>query len=484
MVLPAILLYLALATWRLRFPGLHYDEMFYVNGALGDIDGNFIFAKLGNLPVFLLPYIGALKAWIFFPIFKIFGVSVWSMRLPNILISAFGLCLYKKLAQALGGKQAAWMALFLLAVNASFVYATKMDFGPVVLEFVLQIAAVLAFWTGGALSLSIFLLLGIFNKMNFLGWIFGFGLSACVLYPEKRRVLAVPLALCLIYTVAWFILRGNEIGGEMADNPSLRLETLRVHALELIEGSSLYYPFLSRRSGIPIFPALWVLSALASVFWLWRKKMASREILFLVMMLLFATAASLSSVRARSYWHFFYILPWFYLLTTLLLTRIGRMGISVWVICFLFVLSGHRHFFKKQSEAPQDVLLMSEAIYPLIEICKTESAGCVAGEWGMYSQLQAMIQEPKRIRQYPRTAGLEVGPLYVVYGVDLNLSSAPVFKAWGAFGKRTFFHEAEQAGYDLELAHTVKDRDVPVFELYRLIKPVKQPEPKRGRISD
>ncbi len=88
----------------------------------------------------------------------------------------------------------------------------------------------------------------------------------------------------------------------------------------------------------------------------------------------------------------------------------------------------------------------------------------------MYSQLQAFIQEPKHIRQYPRSASFEEGPLYVVYGLDRQFSANPGFKTWGNFGKRAFFYVAERGGYDLELVHTIMDHDVPAYELYRLKK--------------
>jgi hypothetical protein len=41
--------------------------------------------RLGPLPFFVSPYMGALKAWGYAPIFRLFGVSALTIRLPAIL---------------------------------------------------------------------------------------------------------------------------------------------------------------------------------------------------------------------------------------------------------------------------------------------------------------------------------------------------------------------------------------------------------------
>ena len=40
------------------------------------------------VPLMVMSYVGTLKTWIYFPIFKILGVSVWSVRLPMVLTGA------------------------------------------------------------------------------------------------------------------------------------------------------------------------------------------------------------------------------------------------------------------------------------------------------------------------------------------------------------------------------------------------------------
>ena len=82
-------LYLALATYKIHSPGIYYDEILSVGPPAA---GQPYFKYLG-LPLMIFPYIGALKSWIYTPIFALFGVSAITIRLPVILISCGTLAL-------------------------------------------------------------------------------------------------------------------------------------------------------------------------------------------------------------------------------------------------------------------------------------------------------------------------------------------------------------------------------------------------------
>ena len=76
----AIAIYLICSLSYIDKPGLYYDETLFVNVALGNEDGSFIDleAPIGpyRIPVMLMPYIGALKSYFYFPIS---GGNVFSM---------------------------------------------------------------------------------------------------------------------------------------------------------------------------------------------------------------------------------------------------------------------------------------------------------------------------------------------------------------------------------------------------------------------
>jgi hypothetical protein len=465
----AIALYLGFAIFRIQYPGLHYDELYFVNGALGDIDGNFMYGKIGDLPLYLMPYVGALKAWIYWPIFKLFGVSVWSIRLPMILLCAFALVVFHKLAKKMGDLRSANMATFLLIANPSFIYGTKMDFGPVVIEFLLQASGVLLFLNGAnPLALCAIFLVGLFNKVNFIWWIFGFCVSALLLYPEQRKKILLPISVSIVFIACWFFYWRFTPGSELSFYFSHRFFQLRAHIQNLLSGISLYYPFLARPPEVNYLALSWLLLLGMGLFMAVRKKTAqNRAIYFLALQILLSLVVVFFSVRARSFWHFFFLLPWLILLSALLLARWKRIGVALFFVFLGALLFQHKLYLDKYNSAPELNLLTTQAIYPLIEYCAAEKRECITGEWGIYSQLQAFIQDPKRIREYPRTAKLEEGPLYVVYGRDLNFSYSE-YKTWGGFGKRLFFHTVEKAGYDLELIQSFMDHDVVAFELYRL----------------
>src|SRR5947209_16830245 len=88
LAIAAACIFIFLAAYRIELPGLYYDELAFVNAALGAPDNTFIYMRLGRLPFLVFPYMGALKAWGYYPIFHHFGVSALTIRLPAILLAA------------------------------------------------------------------------------------------------------------------------------------------------------------------------------------------------------------------------------------------------------------------------------------------------------------------------------------------------------------------------------------------------------------
>ena len=100
-------------------PGLQYDELLFVNAALGNTHAfhGFIYSESLGVPTMLMPYIGALKAWIYTPIFYVFGVSVDSIRVPILLLAALTLMFAVLLVHRLLGTWAAVALAVLLATD-------------------------------------------------------------------------------------------------------------------------------------------------------------------------------------------------------------------------------------------------------------------------------------------------------------------------------------------------------------------------------
>jgi 4-amino-4-deoxy-L-arabinose transferase-like glycosyltransferase len=192
-VLLALAVYFGIATWALGRMGLYYDEMFFVNAALGRPAGNlFVSLEWHGVPLMLMPYIGALKAWIYYPIFKIFGVTALSVRLPAILIGASAIWITYEYVRRLFSPSAGWIAASLLAVDPSFIFHTRWDWGTTALMMFLKslfLVGVCEWLRTGRLWPCWLALgaaaLGVFDKLNFMWVPVAAGLSILIVYPRR-----------------------------------------------------------------------------------------------------------------------------------------------------------------------------------------------------------------------------------------------------------------------------------------------------------
>lgn len=195
-------LYLMLALIKIRYPGVFYDEILFGNAALGTIteagsglvDNIFIYYRVGNFPVFLMSYMGALKAYLYYPIFKTFGVSVYSIRMPPIILSAVALFLLFLTTRDLFNNKMALITLFLLVTDASFINQTRYDNGPTVIEFFCKVL-ILYFFTkiirdikiNYIIILVIISLIALFNKLSFIWFVNSFFIASIFYYWSNLK---------------------------------------------------------------------------------------------------------------------------------------------------------------------------------------------------------------------------------------------------------------------------------------------------------
>jgi 4-amino-4-deoxy-L-arabinose transferase-like glycosyltransferase len=99
--------------------------------------------RLGHfhLPLMLMSYLGALKAWIYRPIFLWFGPGVWSLREPAIVAGAASLWIFYLFMRRLAGYRAALIGCGLLAADSMYFLTTCFDWGPVALQHLLLVSA-------------------------------------------------------------------------------------------------------------------------------------------------------------------------------------------------------------------------------------------------------------------------------------------------------------------------------------------------------
>jgi hypothetical protein len=96
-----------------------------------------------QVPVMELSYLGALKTWLYAPIFSIWNPSAAAIRVPAILMGALTVLLFGALLERVHGRRAAWVGGILLATDTTFLLTTVHDWGPVVLQHLLLVAAML-----------------------------------------------------------------------------------------------------------------------------------------------------------------------------------------------------------------------------------------------------------------------------------------------------------------------------------------------------
>jgi 4-amino-4-deoxy-L-arabinose transferase-like glycosyltransferase len=182
-------------------PGLQYDELLFVNGALGANHAyhGFIYSEVLGIPTMLMPYIGALKAWLYAPIFSIFGVSVDTVRIPAILMAGTALTIAAVVVARIFGRWPALVLAALLASDPVYGAVSRADWGPIVISALLRCTALLFYFQfvrrGSARYLWLLVLalsLGLFNKLDYVWFIVALSIAAPAVHG--RRLLEIARA--------------------------------------------------------------------------------------------------------------------------------------------------------------------------------------------------------------------------------------------------------------------------------------------------
>ncbi len=164
-----------------------------------------------KVPLLIMSYLGTLKTWIYWLVFKIARPSVWSVRLPVLIMGVATVWLLWRICERLGGVRAAVIGTALLATDAIFLLTTVFDWGPVALQHLLlagALALALRFHdTGSERALfGTFLVLGLalWDKALFLWILGGLVAAACVVLPRElwrafrwRRLALAAAGFCL-----------------------------------------------------------------------------------------------------------------------------------------------------------------------------------------------------------------------------------------------------------------------------------------------
>jgi len=175
------------------YAGFQHDEVLFAQ-PIFQRGLTFYSYKIGYrlIPMMVNSYLGTLKTWIFWPIFKVWHPSVYSLRVPALLAGAASIVLFWKIMRRAGGERAAIVATVLLATDSMYLLTSVFDWGPVVLQHLLALAAILLaieyHETGSPklLALSFFLAgLALWDKALFFWVAAGLAVAGAVLYPNE-----------------------------------------------------------------------------------------------------------------------------------------------------------------------------------------------------------------------------------------------------------------------------------------------------------
>jgi hypothetical protein len=204
--------FVILAAYRINLPGLYFDELIFVDAAQGNPDTAWIHMRLGSVPFFIIPYLGALKAWIYAPVFRLFGVSALTVRLPVILIAALTLLIfYRAMRRDLGAVWAA-IVVWIMAVDPANIFPSRLDWGPTVLMHVFQ-ASILALWFSYRNKPKLWKIglvfvcsgLGFFDKFNFVWLVSAFVIGVFSCYPDSVKDLWISSSKSVRWTALIFV---------------------------------------------------------------------------------------------------------------------------------------------------------------------------------------------------------------------------------------------------------------------------------------
>jgi len=174
--------------------GIEDDEALFAMPILQPRSGMWVTVWHSHFRFMLMSYLGTVKTWLYAPILRLFGTGVWAVREPALLMGAAGIWLFYVLLRRTNGERAAVLGAWLLAMDSVYLLTTCFDWGPVVLQHLLEIgamAALVRFYQDRRerfLALAFFLFgLVMWDKALAAWMLFGIGMGVLLVMP--RRVL-------------------------------------------------------------------------------------------------------------------------------------------------------------------------------------------------------------------------------------------------------------------------------------------------------
>lgn len=481
----------ALSLHDIRLPGLQQDETLFVNAATLRLPGIGIVHQIGGIPMMIFHYTGALKSWIYDPIFAVAGTSPTAIRLPAVIIVCVGLALVYPAVRTLVNRPVAILSFAVLCFDNSVFWLTRDDVGPSTLEFFLKCGAlfcVARFATNRRLRWVVLLLvvlaLGVFNKLNFI-WVVNASLAVSIVLAFKerrslrvhRRLMTVwGAGLALIYIGwAWYSIANHIRSGLLQP-----WHTFATGMRGTLAGTWFYNyalaPWKAPGAAVALILVLFLAGVIASV----ARRTRSLAVAMMALTTLILALEILATKAAMAGWHYVSIYPFvsvvaaygvYGLAVTLVHGRrtlaIVLASAGVLVVTYDGVVLAK--YFRVLHKEPTFVI-WTPSIYALSQDLQHSHARVFTADWGIFEPLYA-LHPGRRLTQLeykleqPTAAQLAVvrrrvsstsGPKLIITHPADDL----VFKT----ANRNLFRAL---GPRLHLVRTIPGADrAPVYDLY------------------
>jgi hypothetical protein len=412
--------------------GIQNDEALFANPLYGPTVRELRIRMFHtNFPLMVMTYIGTLKTLLYWPILKIFGTSVWSLRIPVLVIGAISVYLFGRLTGRVAGLREALIASLILATDPVYLLTDAFDWGPVALEHLLLIAGcylLYRFNVSGRspqLAAGFFCLgLGLWNKAIFIWALSGLVAGAVlVFWPELKA--AFSRRNGIVAGVAFFLGCGPfviyNLVHKNATGENVKLDTSRlgdkwIQVKLAANGASLYgYLVTEESDDSRLKPpqsaiektSVWVRhqlgprretyfyyalgALLLCVPWWWRSRAARLALVFMAVAWL---AMALTKDAGGSVHHVVLLWPFpvFFAVMTLR-TLPGRWtlpGVGIALILLNFTTL-NQHFSQLARYGAEGVF--SDAFFPLAEELGRDPKRTVyLTDWGLYDALLFQFQ--------------------------------------------------------------------------------------------
>lgn len=419
-------------------PGLYYDECIFINAALGNTTGNFIHKSMFGIPTMIMAYIGALKAWFYAPVFAVFGVSPATIRVPVVILTFVTLICAFRLARRLFGVVLATLLVGVLGTDPTLIFNTRLDYGPIALMLFFKITSLHLFFlllqsrrARHAWLLSVTLLLGVYDKLNFVWFVLAFGIASALffhkeircLFAETGRKLFAPFIFfsCIFALEVFYLIvpslsynSGTPGGGSMAE----RFAFLLSEYTKAMNGSSLLPIVFSAGDVPPTLTNYLLLPLCLGLVWLLTRRIQTgvssaplqdRYLWFFAAIFLLISLQIIVTKQAGAAHHMMMLYPFHHLLIFSVVyaaqplvrpcyERYAKAGLVViWVLILcsnLFTdVKYASEFQKKTGFTPT----WDPSIYRLSEVLKKYNVdSVVCADWGFQTPLFSLAHSKER----------------------------------------------------------------------------------------